>query len=319
MKVLFVTATRIGDAVLSTGIINHLVATYPECKITVACGPVAAPLFGAIPNVERVIPMPKKNRGGHWIALWRQTVGRWWDWVIDVRGSAIAYLVPTMRRSVIGKDEGDHRVERYANVIGATPPPTPRLWTADAHANLAEELVPDGSPVLAVGPTANWAGKQWRSESFVELIDRLIGNDGILPGARVALFGANNERLAAKLVIQSVPEDRRIDLVGKVDLLSAVACLKRCAFYVGNDSGLMHMAAASGLPTLGLFGPTREQWYAPWGEHSAVVRTDIPFLELFGDNPARDFDHRTTGTLMDSLSVDKAEEAARALWSRVNG
>ena len=168
MKILFITATRIGDAVLSTGLINHLVSQYPDCRITVACGPVAAPLFGAIPNVERVIPMAKKKRSGHWVSLWRRTVTSWWDHVIDVRGSAMAYLVPTLKRSVIGKDMGEHRVERYAKVLGVSPAPLPRLWTAEAHDKLAEEQIPEGGPVLAIGPTANWIGKQWRGEYFAK-------------------------------------------------------------------------------------------------------------------------------------------------------
>ena len=76
----------------------------------------------------------------------------------------------------------------------------------------------------------------------------------------------------------------------------------------------MHLAAASGVPTLGLFGPTQETLYAPWGEHTGVVRTQIPFAEIF---PA-EFDHRTSDSLMDSLTVDSAEEGARALWQRSN-
>ena len=95
-------------------------------------------------------------------------------------------------------------------------------------------------------------------------------------------------------------------------MLTVYACLERCAFYVGNDSGLMHLAAASGIPTLGLFGPSKESLYAPWGPRTAVVRTPEKFEELFGP----DFDHRTSDSLMDTLTVDMAEEGARALWAR---
>src|SRR3546814_13431024 len=69
-------------------------------------------------------------------------------------------------------------------------------------------------------------------------------------------------------------------MIGKVELPVLAAALRRCAFYIGNDSGLMHLAAASGTPTLGLFGPSRERVYGPWGEKTASVRTDLSYDEI---------------------------------------
>jgi hypothetical protein len=68
--------------------------------------------------------------------------------------------------------------------------------------------------------------------------------------------------------------------------------------------------AASDIPTLGLFGPSREEHYAPWGPRCGLVRTTVPFEKIFPP----DFDHRSTDSLMDTLSVDAAEAAARDLW-----
>ena len=64
-----------------------------------------------------------------------------------------------------------------------------------------------------------------------------------------------------------VPPDRAIDLIGRTDLLTASAILRRATLFIGNDTGLMHIAAASGVPTLGLFGPSPIDQYAPWGPH----------------------------------------------------
>ena len=55
MKVLFVTSTRIGDAILSTGLLEHLRAEHPDLEVTIACGPAAAPLFEALPGLRRII------------------------------------------------------------------------------------------------------------------------------------------------------------------------------------------------------------------------------------------------------------------------
>jgi ADP-heptose:LPS heptosyltransferase len=168
--------------------------------------------------------------------------------------------------------------------------------------------------VLALGPTANWAPKIWPAENFVALAERLTGPGGILPGARIAVFGGPDERALAQPVLDALPADRRIDLVGKVDLLTAAACLRHATLFVGNDSGLMHIAAATGIPTLGLFGPSPPALYSPWGPNAAVATTAIPYETLVG---ARGFNHRATRCLMDSLTVDAVEQAARALMHRV--
>ena len=62
-----------------------------------------------------------------------------------------------------------------------------------------------------------------------------------------------------------------IDLVGRLTLPEVAACMARCAIFIGNDSGLMHIAAAAGCPTLGLFGPTPANEYGPAGRCAAPV------------------------------------------------
>ncbi len=312
-QILFITYTRIGDAVLSSGVLAWLADRYPAAEITVACGPAAATLFRDQPGVTRIIPMPKQKRAGHWIALWRQVSGTRWDMVVDLRASAIAYTLMARERHVLRPDATAHRVRHIAGVLGLEPPPIPRLATGREAEGEAAHLVPEGGPVLAVGPTANWAGKAWPAENFVDLIRRLTDErTGILPGARVMVIGAGSEREAALPVIESIPDDRRIDLVGRTDLPLTAACLARAAFYVGNDSGPMHMAAAVGVPTLGLFGPSPESRYGPWGANCTSVRGPRSFEDIIG-HP--DYDFRSTKSEMTDLTVDKVAAAAERLHS----
>jgi heptosyltransferase-3 len=314
-RILFITSTRVGDAILSTGLLDHLLRQHPGARVTVACGPAAADLFRAVPNLEKLIVLDKMVFSLHWIDLWVKIVGHVWDVVVDLRNTPWSYLLASRRtRRLTKAKQPTHRIVSLAGVLGlANDPPTPRLWLNDQHRARARQLIPDGSPVLAVGPTANWAAKMWPAERFAALIERLIAPTGILPGGRVAIFGRDDERPQVLRLIDAIPEGRRIDLVGRLDLLEVGACLGRCAFYVGNDSGLMHLAAAAGVPTLGLFGPTPVAHYAPWGSRTAVATTEIPYDRIFPPN----FDHRRSGSLMESLSVDAAEAAARDLWGRV--
>ena len=316
MRILFITSTRVGDAILSTGLLDHLIGHHPGACVTVACGPAAAPLFEAVPGLERIIVLRKMVCSLHWPQLWAATSGRVWDALVDLRGSPMSYILAARRRWRIRRAQpSDHRVQQLARVLGlAGDPPSPRLWIDGAHENEARRLIPDGPPVLAVGPTANWRAKTWPAENFARLIGRLTSRSGILPGGRIAIFGRDDERPSALALIESIPEDRRIDLVGRIGLPAIYACFRRSAFYVGNDSGLMHLAAASGVPTLGLFGPSPAFRYAPWGPLCAVARTRVPYEEIF---PAG-FDHRTSGSLMGSLGVEQVEGAARDLWRSAN-
>ena len=316
MQILFISATRIGDCVLSTGLLSHLIEQHPGAAFTVAAGPAAAPLFASMPGLERVIVLRKAGAMGHWVHLWSQCVARRWDIVIDLRRSAIAWMLRAGERRVLGRPAAPmHRVEMLASTIGLShAPPAPVCWTGSQDDAAAAALVPKGGPVLAIGAAANWPGKQWRAANFADLAARLTGAGGILPGARVAVLAAAGERGQVEPLLAAVPADRVLDLVGRTGLPVAAAVLRQCDFFVGNDSGLMHMAAAAGIPTLGLFGPSHTTHYAPWGPRAAWVRTAKTYAELVG-GPG--YDHRTTGTLMDSLVVDSVETAARDLWRRV--
>jgi heptosyltransferase III len=317
MNILFVTATRIGDAVLSTGLLSHLIERHPGARLTIAAGPVAAPLFEGVPGLERLIVVDKKRYGRHWLTLYGRVALRRWDLVVDLRGSALAYLLLTAQRRTTAKsDLGEHRVRELGRLLDLDPPPAPRLWTLPKHEAAAAALIPAGGPVLAIGPAANWRGKTWRAERFAELTRRLTAADGLLPGARVAVLAGEHERDQAVPVLAAIPMARRLDLVGRTDLLTAAAALRRAELFIGNDTGLMHIAAAAGVPTVGLFGPSPAARFAPWGPRTAVAQTAVPPAQLTAH---ADFDHRTTDTLMDSLSGEMAEAAVRGLWQRLHG
>jgi len=315
-RILFITATRIGDAVLSTGLIDHLIRSDPKARFTIACGPAAAGLFAHLPGQERVIVLEKRRLYGHWLRLWAEVAATRWDLVVDLRGSALAWLLSARRRAVMGRrQEGRPRLLQVASVLGLTQPPLPVVWTSEADRSRAASLLPPGRPIIGLGPTANWRGKVWAPERFVALFDRLSAPDGPLPGARAAIFAGPGawEADLARPVLAALPRGRTIDLVGRVSLTEASACLARCALFVGNDSGLMHLAAAAGAPTLGLFGPSPVEEYAPVGRFTAVACTRLPMRDLIS---TAGYDHRTTPSLMGSLPVEDVFDAACGLLAR---
>lgn len=276
MRILFVTSTRLGDAVLSTALLSHLLRAHPEARFTVACGPVAAGVFEPMPRLERLIVVEKRPLSLHWPWLWAQVVTTRWDLVVDLRASALAWMVPARRRAVgKGGRRPGHRLGHIGAALGLHPPPLPVAWTSPENEARAAALMP-GGPWLVLGPTANWAGKVWPADRFIATARALTAPDGPLPGARVAVIGGpgETERAMAAPVLAALPG--ALDLVGRLEVPEAAAVLRRAALYIGNDSGLMHLGAAAGAPVVGVFGMSDAREYAPCGPRAVAVSAEGP-------------------------------------------
>ncbi len=316
MKVLFITSTRLGDAVLSTGLLNHIVTQYPDAQVTVACGPLPQTIFEGFPGVVQIIALKKQKRHGHWIELWKQVTGTKWDMVVDLRNSAVSRLLRSKKRYNFGShiDKSKHKVEQAAEIMELDTVPAPQLYFTQEQKKFARELIPDGTPVIGVGPSANWIGKTWEPEKFIEVMQWLTGDGGMFPHARVAVFAAPGEEAQAQPVLMSIAEDKRIDGIAKGNPGEVAAALSLCDFYIGNDSGLMHAAAASHVPTVGVFGPSYPNLYAPWGDHTAYARTPETFDQLIDfEGYAPEILDRT---LMTSLSVEAVKETIKTFLNK---
>lgn len=304
MKVLFITSTRIGDAVLSMGLLNHIITKYPSSQITIACGPLVQSFFEDVPNVENVIVLKKEKRHGHWIKLWKKTVMNKWDMVVDLRDSAVSRLIYSKKKFIFSShiDKNKHKVEQNAQVMRLDNAPNPKLWFSQGQMDKAASLMGDGDNIIGVGPTANWIGKTWPIDNFIEITKWLISEGGLFSGYKVAVFGAPGEEEEAYKLYNSIDDASRIDLIAKGNPAEAAACLSKCEFYLGNDSGLMHCAAASGVKTVGLFGASYPHIYGAWGDNAAIARTPESFDELID---FKGYDPKTLDrTLMGSLKID---------------
>lgn len=170
-------------------------------------------------------------------------------------------------------------------MAGLAHPPWPRIWMTPAHLDSARAILADlpaGSPILALCPGAGRPEKLWPVAAFATLVERLTGPGAALQGAALLLVGApGEERLGdalAAAVGGGAALPRIVNLIGRYDLLTQAACLAQASLFVGNDSGLTHVAAALGIPALGVFGPTDPRQYAPFGPRSGYAggSTDGP-------------------------------------------
>lgn len=130
-----------------------------------------------------------------------------------------------------------------------------------------------GNKVAAIAPGAVWKNKQWGKSKFAALGRKLLES-----GAADALvfLGSANETDLCREIADRVGK-KVVNLAGSTDIALAGAILQSCALFIGNDSGLAHLAAAVGTPSVVIFGPTvREFGFFPFRSRSEVVEKELP-------------------------------------------
>ena len=296
MKILFVAPRMIGDSVMACGVLDRLVHQHPSARITIASSPEAAGLFTHLPQRERTILVRKKKTHLHWLELWAATVRTRWDIVVDLKGSGLPYALLARQRHMRRPMPDLRMYQQHAALMGFDPAPLPVVWTGPAERARAEAFIPPGAPIVALCPTASWTPKMWPAERFAALFHRLAG--GALPGAKAVIFGGPGprEREGAEPLLRAIPD--AIDLCGALTLPEVTACFERCTLAISNDSGLMHLSAATGTPTLGLraFTVDRAAPFAPAGRAAAWVVKG--------------------GDTMDAISIDEALKGCEDVLAR---
>ena len=302
MKVLFITSTRIGDAVLSTSILNYLKNRFPHCSLYIATGKTAALLFKNFKNVKKIFILEKKFFKIHWLELWSRTFFNKWDIVIDLRGSIISYFLFNKKKYVYKSiNKNIHRLDELAILMERKHLPLPLIPVLKKDMKKISKDFLKLKNSIAIGASANWPAKIWPSKNFVKLIHMFLKEKQFGKKKSIVFFGSSKDLKNIKKITKHLKKFKVKNFCGKLNLIEVAAHLKKCKIFIGNDSGLMHIASASGIPTLGLFGPSLESRYAPKGNNAYYIRTKKTFNQLTG---AKNFDWNTKKNLMSSLSVN---------------
>lgn len=125
--------------------------------------------------------------------------------------------------------------------------------------------------MVAVQPFSLWGYKEWKKEKMAALIRRVHKDHG-LP---VLIIGGPDERERAE-EIAALVGDGVFNLAGQTSIALLPAVLKGCCLFIGVDSAGLHIAAAVGTPTIGLYGPSGFATWAPKGEGHVIVHKEIP-------------------------------------------
>jgi ADP-heptose:LPS heptosyltransferase len=177
-------------------------------------------------------------------------------------------------------------------ITHAGPAEFPMPLFAEAHARadawLRVQGITPAQRIVALLPSTRGEAKRWAAESFREIGRRLLVDERV----RLLVLGGPGEERLLDEVARGL-ESGRVATWAPEPIPDLVAVIRQTHLAIGNDTGPLHVAAAHGVPALGLFGPTRGARNGPYGAHCAYRQSP-------------------TGRMAD-LSVDEVWEAVRSL------
>jgi lipopolysaccharide heptosyltransferase II len=281
----------LGDAVMALPAITDVRRALPRVEITAAARPSIAPLFSLVPEIDRTAVIDVRQRRGtpggelapHGfdaalllpnsirtaLAVLLARIPERWGYHANGRGLLLT--------RAIHRPSGLHQVEYYQQLVHAlgfpNGPIEPRVTVpADVRmraASLLREAGWDGTtPIVALAPGAAYGGaKRWPPDRFAQLALSLAqdGVQSVLIGAAADADGAGE---VARAYGGEVP---LLTLVGRTDLPLLAGALSACRALVTNDSGAMHLGAATGIAVTAVFGPTDERATRPLGNAEVLT------------------------------------------------
>lgn len=275
----------LGDVVLSLPAVRDVRRAFPEARFSVVARPSVAALYEAVPEVDEVrvatgfgaevqalrggfdLAILLPNSIGTALAAVAAGIPARWGFATQGRGFLLTRAAP-----VPPSVRGVSQVNYYRSMLAAMGLPTsdgadtslasPPAWREQGRALLGSGRFFGVAPGAAKG-----SAKQWPPERFAAAADRL----GASLGATAVLLGSAADADAASRVSAGMASPS-VNLCGRTDLRAFAGVVASLEALVANDSGAMHLGAALGIPTVGVFGPTNADETHPVGARATFVR-----------------------------------------------
>ncbi len=298
-RILVIKLDHLGDVILATPVFSNLHQAYPNAELHALTGTWGRVVLERHPDVHAVFNYnsPAFDRTGQSTSLkqafqvYRELCRQKYDLVVELRGDwrttwfALLRFTPhRLSRAALqiknkfgfSQFSGIHETTRNLDLLRHAGIPTPiqnatfsvttedEKWASDF---LAIHKIDKQGPRVAIHPGSPIPLKRWLPERYAELADWLIAQKG----TQILFVGVKDE---APIVteIQSRMKGISLNIAGETTLTQLASILRTCNVFIGNDSGPMHLAAAVGTPTIGLYGPGDPTRFAPIGVACRTIR-----------------------------------------------
>ena len=311
MKILLISYNRIGDTILSTGLIDHLLRKYDNASFSIVTSSISACIYQDLPKLDKLIIADKKKYSLHWFKIWNETRKISWDLVIDLRSSSLSYFIRSKKKLIFRGNQNEHKLKQLQTLIGSNNELEPTIWADEKNYINIKHKKKLSKKYICIAPLSNAPTKDWHLNKYLELLEKDLFND-----FQIILLGATSQKEDLIGINYLVQESKQTinNLINNADMIETYFILKNANLFIGSDSSNMHLAVTANIPTIGLFGPTDEKLYGPLGKNNLSLRGDKSFSEIVN---LLDYKSGKIKSYLDDLSVTKVnKEIEKVLYNK---
>ena len=278
-KVLIITLSNIGDAVMTTPVLEYLHKQNPKYQFDIVCDKKTIEIFEHCPYVNKIYLKDKKKGLAGNINLIRELRNNYYEIAVDLRTDFFLYFLRAKNKFYKVNNKEIHSVIKHFSAlnIDLKKLSKQKVWIPSEIKLIIKKKYPTISgKILALGIGANSEHKIWPTKNFVAIAKSLSSQY-----KKIILLGDNRDAIRAQEFLKQY-NINVINLCGQLSLIESAAFLEKSTVYIGNDSGLGHISSALERPTLIVFGAEDSYRYHPWGVNSHWVQNqekDINFIK----------------------------------------
>lgn len=261
-KLLFITLSNIGDAIMTTPVLEYMFKKNPNCIVDVVCDKKSYEVFEFCPFVNKIFIKDKSKGFLGNLTLLKELRKENYNIAIDLRTDIYLHLIHSKQKFFKVNNTKIHSVEKHFASLGLNEKiiKKTKFWISKKIEQESFKLIKKkDQKILSIGLGANSSFKIWPTENYIKLSNYLKEKFDL-----ILLVGSNEDRKYSNKFI-SETKLNTIDFCGKLSLSRSAAIIKLSDYFVGNDSGLGHIASAFGVPSFTIFGEGQPERYSPWG------------------------------------------------------
>ena len=274
MKILIELPTWLGDTVMSTPAIENLVNYFNDSKITLIGSAIAIEALKNHPNVTKTYVLEKKYLNLYKTIKSFDEFDVFFSFRSSLRSKFIKFYISSKRKYQFDKKKyiKDHQVEKYNNFVNDSL--NINTFASKLILHTKEKNIDGKNKLLGINPGASFgSAKRWYPKEFADVAINLSNQYDII------IFGGPGEKDIANDIENYLIEkgvDNYQNLAAKTTIKELINQISNLDLFITSDSGPMHLAAAFQVPTVAIFGPTKDNETSQWmNEKSIVVKKNL--------------------------------------------